>query len=501
MSGQQSEQSAGTAPEERADRLKKLARARDAGMSGYEDSFERSHTVAEARELAEQTETTIAGRLMRYRNMGKMVFGDVLDQSGSIQIVLRIGDDSVSKEVFDTLVDVLSVGDIVGVRGNRFTTNKGEVSVLVRELTLLTKALRPLPDKWHGLKDVEQKYRKRYLDLITDEETRERFLFRSRFVAALRAFYAARGFMEVETPVLAVGASGALAQPFTTHYNALDLDVNLRIAPELYLKQAVIGGFERVFEIGKVFRNEGMDASHLQEFTTVEHYAAYWDYHDNMRFTEELFGTLLTELLGTTEVTMLNRTHEEVMVDFKPPYPVVTFRELIKQDCGINIAEHTTADALRSAIADAGITLEHADTLGRGNLIDALYKKVSRPKLVRPTFLTEHPIDLSPLARPNNENPAVADRFQLVTNGWEIVNAYSELGDPLLQEESFQQQAVAQAHGDAEAMSKDAAFVTSLEYGMPPTSGWAIGIDRIVALLTKQPNLRDVVLFPLLRPE
>ncbi len=487
--------------EERAERLAKLALLRSRGVRGFEGSYGRTHTAEEARDTVDGTRVSIAGRLTRLRNMGKMVFSDLEDLSGRIQVVLRVdGEEGLREEVFRDLVEALSVGDLVGVSGTRFVTKKGEVSVLAREVTMLSKALRPLPEKWHGLKDVETKYRKRYLDLIANKDTRDRFLFRSEFIHTLRAFYAAEGFVELETPVLATGASGALAQPFKTHYNALDLDVYLRIAPELFLKQAIIGGFEKVFEIGKVFRNEGMDSSHLQEFTMLEHYAAYWDYTNNMRFTERMLEHVLTELCGSTKVTTLSRDDEAVEVDFKPPYRVVSFRELLLADCGIDIAQHETADALRAAITAAGISLESTERLGRGNLIDALYKKVSRPKLVHPTFITEHPADLSPLARPNDTNPLVVDRFQLVVNGWEVVNAYSELADPLLQEQRFLDQMRARAHGDADAMTKDADFVLALEHGMPPTSGWGMGIDRMIALLTKQPNLRDVVLFPLLRP-
>jgi lysyl-tRNA synthetase class 2 len=366
---------------------------------------------------------------------------------------------------------------------------------------MLSKTLRQPPEKWHGIADQETAWRQRYLDLMSNRETFDRFVFRSRFLQKLREFYWSHGFVEMETPVLVNSASGALATPFVTHHEAYDMDVYLRIATETYLKECLVGGFDRVFEIGRIFRNEGLDPSHLQDFTMVEHYATLWDYTSNMAFTEEMLSTLLTELLGTTKVKIPDRDGNMVEVDFTPPWPRKTLREAIVDACGIDFEKHNSASALREAIKSAHIQLDvNIETLGRGNLIDQLYKKVSRPHLVQPTFIMQHPIDLSPLARRNDKNPDITDRFQLVVGGWEIVNAYSELVDPVDQAKRFEDQAKAGAHGDKDAHRKDDDYVTALEYGCPPCSGFGMGIDRIVALLTQQTNLRDVVLFPLMKP-
>ncbi len=485
--------------DERQDRLKKLELIKSLGMVPYADKFEKTHFVADARTAPAGTNVATAGRIVLFRDMGKVTFAQLLDSSGKIQIVLKI--DQIDQKVYKNFTKIISVGDFVGVRGEIFTTQKGEISILVKEYTFLSKALRALPEKWHGLKDVEIKYRKRYLDLIANQETKARFQFKSDFVWELRKFYNEQGFTEIDTPVLTNTASGALAKPFKTHYNSLDLDVYLRIAPEIYLKEAIVGGFEKIFEVARVFRNEGMDASHLQDFSMIEHYAAYWNFEDNMKFTEEMLTTIITKLKGSTKVKTPNRDGELIEVDFALPWKKVSFRDLLIEDCGINIDEHLDVESLRKAIEKKKIKIDDMEKLGRGNLIDSLYKKVSRPKLINPTFLINHPIDLSPLARKNDKNEFVVDRFQLVVNGWEIVNAYSELIDPVDQKERFEKQTVAKKAGDEEAMQKDDDYVEAMEYGMPPVSGWGMGVERIVALLTEQPNLRDVVMFPLLKPK
>lgn len=309
-------------------------------------------------------------------------------------------------------------------------------------------------------------------------------------------------FVEVETPILTTVASGAAAKPFITHHNALDIELYLRIAPETYLKRCIVGGFDRVYEFAKCFRNEGMDPSHLQEFTMLEYYGAYWNYEDNMNFTEQLIAHTMKELLGTLEVKCVDRDGKDQMIDFTPPWPRLKFVELIEQDCGINILEcYGDADALRAQTKKKKIIIERAETMGYGNLCDALYKKVSRPKLIQPAFVIEHPVDTKPLARRNDEDPRLADTFQVLVNTWEIVNAYSELVDPLDQRERLMRQSDAKANGDEEAMPMDEDYLLAMEHGMPPISGWGMGIDRFVALLTNQDNLKETVLFPLMRKE
>jgi lysyl-tRNA synthetase class 2 len=337
--------------------------------------------------------------------------------------------------------------------------------------------------------------------LIANEDSKKRFEFRSDFVRALREFYWDQGFREVETPILTNSASGALAKPFTTHHNALDIDMYLRIAPETYLKEAIVGGFEKIFEMGRLFRNEGIDPSHLQDYTSVEHYAAYWNYEDNMEFTEKMFESILMKLKGTTIVSIKDKEGVAHEVDFKGPWPKISMRDVIFKDSEIDIEKFDNAGDLLSEIKSKGIALEGAEDLGFGNLIDALYKKVSRPKMIKPTFLIKHPVELSPLARKNDDNPSVVDRFQLVVATWEIINAYSELVDPIDQAERFEAQSSDKEAGDEEAHGKDDEYVESMEYGMPPISGFGMGIDRIVTLLTAQDNLRDVVLFPIMKPK
>jgi lysyl-tRNA synthetase class 2 len=522
-------------------RIGKLEVLKQAGVRPYADRFPRTHDLARAHEVAAaQAEgragplVKSAGRVMALRAFGKLTFVTLMDGSGLCQAALDervIGPESA--RLFERAVDL---GDFVGVEGPTGKTRKAEPTVWATSWTFLAKTLRPLPEKWHGLTDVERRQRQRYLDLLSNREvggagggalqpayphlgfeaarvpppaqgpfdvlraqhdTLLRFRFRAAFVEALRVSLLAHGFEEVDTPVLQTKASGALAKPFHTHHNALDLPCVLRIAPETWLKQAVAGGFDRVFEVARCFRNEGMDPSHLQEFSMLEWYAAWWDYRDNMDFTEGLLLHLLDRLLGTRRARFGDRE-----IDFTPPWPRVTLRDLILKDSGIDIDRQPTAADLRAAIAARGLSLERDDLerLGRGPLVDVLYKKVSRPKLLAPVFVTDHPIDLSPLARRNDLQPLRTDRYQLVVNGWEVVNAYSELVDPLDQRARFEQQAAAKAAGDDEALTVDEDYLLAMEHGMPPMSGWGLGVDRFVSLLTGQDTLREVVLFPLLKP-
>jgi len=500
-------------PNEYHDRLQKLKSLNEAGVIPYADSFERSHTCMEALEYGEsggvrelddllkesKTKLKLSGRIMAMRTHGKICFASLQDYTGRLQICFM--QDHLEKEVFKFLKK-LDVADFIGVSGELFRTRHGEVTLLVDEFKLLSKALRPLPEKWHGLKDQEQLYRQRYLDTVMNRESSERFIFRSNFVRALREFYWEEGFMEIESPVLENIASGTTAKPFTTHHNALDIELYLRIAGgELWHKMAVVGGFEKVFEIGKCFRNEGIDPSHLQEFTMVEHYACFWDYKMNMDFTEKMITHVLQKVLGTLKVTLMDRDGNEVEVDFSGPWPRKEFVKLIEEDCGINVLDfNDDAVGLKAEIKKKGIVIDDIEKLGYGNLVDSLYKKVSRPKLIQPCFITNHPLSTKPLARKNDDDPRLCDTFQLLVNTWEVVNAYSELVDPIDQRARLEGQVMAKAGGDDEAMMMNEEYILAMEHGMPCMSGFGMGIDRIVTLLTKQDNLKDSVLFPLMRP-
>ncbi|HRI35937.1 MAG TPA: DUF2000 family protein [bacterium] len=369
------------------------------------------------------------------------------------------------------------------------------------DYAFLGKALRPLPEKYHGLSDEETKYRKRYLDLITDPETMARMKFRSRFIATLREFYALHGFTEIEGQTLTNTPTGAAAKPYITHQNALGIDVYLRISHEIPLKLLNIAGMERVFELGKAFRNEGMDPSHLPEHTHLEHNVMYWTYRDNMRFTEEMFDYLFSKLDLEKKRKILNKNGELIDVDFTTPWQQEDYVELVKRDSGLDVSTYTDVETLRRDIRARGIELPGMEAMGLTTLIDYLYKKVSRPKIINPTFLYNYPVVLKPFARRNDTNPNVADAFQLVVNGWELVNSYSELVDPIDQAERFMAGDKALDEGDEEAMRGDMEFVEAMEHGMTPISGWGLGVDRLLSLLTKQNNLRDVTLFPLMRPE
>lgn len=499
-------------PLEYFDRLKKLEEMRAAGVQPYPERYERSHTATEAQALGEKgmreteevtkggvdgasrgTEISLAGRIMTFRSHGKLSFAQLQDISGRVQICFM--KDVLGEEKYKFAAKKVDAGDFLGVKGELFRTQHGEVTLLVREYILLAKSLQPLPEKWHGVQDQEMKYRYRYLDMLMSPETTQRMLLRSKFIRTVRKYLEDNQFIEVETPILAAKASGALAKPFVTHHNALDREFFLRIAPETYLKRAVVGGFERVFEFAKCFRNEGMDPSHLQEFTMLEYYASYWNYEDNMDFTENLFKYFIKELFGTLTIQV-----GENQIDFGQKWPRKSLRDLIFEKTAIDINTEKTAEDLRKAIKKNNIVLEDNGKLGRGNLIDILYKKTVRPQLIQPIFVTSHPIDLSPLARRNDTNPDITDRFQLVVNSWEVVNAYSELVDPVDQRQRFEYQAKLKANGDEEAMEADYDYVYAMEHGMPPMSGWGMGVDRILALLTNQENLKDVILFPLMKP-
>lgn len=476
-------------------RFEKLERLKSAGIEAYPEGFKQTHSLKEAMVLPDGAEPVrIAGRITSIRKLGKLSFVHLQDLEGKVQLCIKI--DDLGADRYAQFSDLTDIGDFIGASGVMFTTRVGEKTLQVHDYQFLGKCLRPLPEKWHGLTDVELRYRQRYLDLVMNEETRARFLLRTTLIKELRRFLEDEKFLEVETATLQPNPSGALAKPFKTHHNALGIDLFLRIAPETYLKRLIVGGFHHVFEMARCFRNEGISPNHLQEFTMVEGYSAYWSYRDNMDLMRRLFQHLIQKTLGTLEVTI-----EGKPVSFAGEWGHISFRELLLQDCGIDIDLCPTAATLLSAIRAKGIELDESEpeTLGRGNLIDTLYKKVSRPKITGPIFLIEHPIDLSPLARANDKNPMLTDRFQLVVNGVEIVNAYSELVDPVEQQKRLEEQASLNAAGDQEAMVTDEDYVMAMEFGMPPISGWGIGIDRLVQLLTGVENIKDCVLFPLSR--
>lgn len=432
----------------------------------------------------------IAGRLMAMRGHGKATFGNIQDRSGQIQIYVKI--DVVGESAY-ALFSTLDIGDIVGVTGTVFRTRRGEISIEVSEFDLLTKSLLPLPEKWHGLTDPDLRYRMRYVDLIVNPEVRDTFLKRTRILASVRRYLDERGYLEVETPVLGTVASGGHARPFSTHHHTLDLDMTLRIALELNLKRLLVGGLERVYEIGHCFRNEGMDTRHNPEFTMIELYQAYADYTDMMEVVEGIYSTAALAINGTTKVTYQGRE-----IDFTPPWPRLRMVDAIKQYAGIDWSDiKTDADALALA---ARLNLDLKGKKTKGQVLDELSSEYVEPNLVQPTFLTDYPVEISPLAKRIPDSPELTWRFEAFVNGWEIGNAFTELNDPIDQRSRFEQQAAEKSKGNDEAMAYDEDFVTALEYGMPPAGGLGMGIDRLVMLLTDAPSIRDVILFPTMRP-
>ena len=447
-------------------------------------------------ELKTAGQVGLAGRVIALRDHGKSCFADLMDQSGRIQLYARA--DALG-ERYAHFAD-LDVGDFVGVTGELFRTRRGELSVAVKHFELLAKALRPLPEKWHGLKDVETRYRQRYVDLVVNPQVRETFVLRSRLIAALRRFFDARGFLEVETPMMQPIPGGAAARPFSTHHNALDMPLYLRIAPELYLKRLLVGGFERVYEINRNFRNEGISTQHNPEFTMLEFYQAYADYGDLMDLTEELFVDLARTLLGRDELSTQGKS-----VRLAPPWPRLPFFAALSTALGQAIGPDTDTDTLRAAAlghhALRSLHQRGALPLDRVDLWKDIFDTLVEPTLWHPTFITDFPIELSPLSKQKADNPRLVDRFELYICHRELANAYSELNDPLDQRQRFEAQAALRARGDEEAHWMDEDFLRALEYGMPPAAGEGIGIDRLVMLFTDSPSIRDVILFPHLRPE
>ena len=477
-------------------RLEKEQKLVDLGISIHPERYEVTHSLKDVRLLEEGVQNVrVAGRVMSKRKMGKISFMDLRDIEGKIQLVFKR--DDLGEENYKLLHSTVDIGDFIGVEGDTFVTQAGEKSIQVKKYEFLGKSIRPLPEKFHGISNQEMLYRERHLDLIMNEDTKKRFLLRSEFIKLMREFLWSKGFIEVDTPVLQNTASGATARPFITHHNTYDADVYLRISPELTLKKLVVGGFTNVFEIARDFRNEGISVNHLQDFTMIEGYSAYYNYKDNMKLMREMITFILGKLFDGNLVVNISGTD----IDFGDEWDEVSFRDLLIKDCGIDINEFPTAESLLAEIRNRNIQLEveNIESLGRGNIIDQLYKKVSRPYIIKPTFLTGHPIDLSPLARSNDEDPSITDRFQLIVNGQEIINGYSELVDSEEQERRLIEQNKLKDNGDEEAMSIDHEYIKAMEYGMPPISGWGLGIDRFLQFLTSSYNIRDVVLYPLLK--
>ncbi|HUV55854.1 MAG TPA: lysine--tRNA ligase [Dehalococcoidales bacterium] len=479
-------------------RRQKLDRLRARGINPYPYRYHRSHTTQQAVDLLKQQEDSgqaeppvvnLAGRIMASRVMGKASFMDLQDSSGRIQLYFRsdtLGDASYK------LLREIDIGDIIGVSGKLMRTKAGEPTVEVATFAMLAKSLHPLPEKWHGLSDIDTRYRQRYLDLIANADVKEIFKVRSQIIAAIREFLNRRDFIEVETPVLQPSAGGALAQPFITHHHALDQDFYLRIALELHLKRLIIGGLDRVYELGRTFRNEGISTKHNPEFTMLESYEAYADYNDVMNMLETMVSRVCQQVLGTEEVKFGDNT-----ISFKPPWTRLELRQAIIQYGGIDFEQFPDVDSLRAEMAQREIEVDPQKD--RGRLIDDLISTCVEPKLIQPTFLVDYPVDMSPLAKTKPDNDRLVERFEAFAGGMEVANAFTELNDPLEQRKRFvHQQKEHHAEGEA-AETIDEDFLTALEYGMPPTGGLGVGIDRLVMLLTGQTSIRGVILFPQLK--
>ncbi len=485
-------------------RREKLLKLKEMGINPYPYKFDRTHTSQQIKENFDklnEKEAAVAGRIMSNRRMGKAAFFHIQDMDGRIQIYLK--KDEVGEKGFE-LYKLLDIGDIVGVKGLVFKTRTGEISIYARELTLLSKSLRPLPivkeKEVNGEKivydpfsDKELRYRQRYVDLIVNPEVREVFIKRSRIITTMREFLNKRGYLEVETPILQPLYGGAAARPFVTHHNALDMKLYLRIANELYLKRLIVGGFEGVYEFAKDFRNEGMDRFHNPEFTQMELYVAYQDYEWMMQLTEGMISTIAQTVLGSMKITFQG---EEI--DLTPPWRRLPLFESIKEYAGVDLSDLNEQE-LRTAAEDLGIAVE--DSWGAGKIIDEVFGEFVEPKLIQPTFITDYPLEMSPLAKKHRRNPRLVERFEPIIAGKEVGNAFSELNDPLDQRERFEAQMELRARGDDEAQVLDEDFLRALEYGMPPTAGLGIGIDRLTMLLTDSPSIRDVIFFPHMRPE
>ncbi|MBE7035833.1 MAG: lysine--tRNA ligase [Ruminococcaceae bacterium] len=474
----------------RRDKLKEL---QEAGCDPFvQVKFDRTHSSAEIKgnyEAVEGKKVTVAGRLMSKRGMGKVMFCDLQDIDGRIQLFVK-------KDMLDeeyTAFKKLDIGDILGATGEVFTTQTGEISIKVESYTLLSKSLQPLPEKFHGLTDTDIRYRQRYVDLIMNTEVKDTFIKRSKIIASIRNYLNNQGFLEVETPMLVANAGGAAARPFETHFNALSEDFKLRISLELYLKRLIVGGLERVYEIGRVFRNEGLDTRHNPEFTLMELYQAYTDYHGMMDLTENLYRHVAQEVLGTTKIV-----YNGVEMDLGQPFQRITMVEAVKKYAGVDFDQIHTLEEARTVAKEHHVEFE--DRHKKGDILSLFFEEYAEEHLIQPTFVMDHPIEISPLTKKKPENPEYVERFEFFMNGWEMANAYSELNDPIDQRERFKAQEELLAQGDEEANTTDEDFMNALEIGMPPTGGIGFGIDRMCMLLTDSAAIRDVLLFPTMKP-
>ena len=474
-------------------RHEKLQALQQEGRDPFQiTKFDVTHHTQDVRdrfdELEEQT-VRLAGRIMSKRGMGKAIFSDLQDRTGRVQLYIKV--DDMGEEAFADCRK-LDVGDIVGVEGAVFRTQRGEISVRTRSVTLLSKSLKPLPEKYHGLTNTDLRYRQRYVDLVMNEDVRDTFIHRSKILSSIRHYLDARGFLEVETPMLVTNAGGAAARPFTTHFNALDEDFKLRISLELYLKRLIVGGLERVYEIGRVFRNEGIDTRHNPEFTLMELYQAYTDYHGMMDLTEDMFRHVAQEVLGTTTIV-----YNGVEMDLSRPFTRLTMRQAVKQYAGVDFDEIHSVEEARAAAKAHGVEFEERHQ--KGDILNLFFEQFVEEKLIQPTFIMDHPVEISPLTKRKPTEPDYVERFELFMNGWEMCNAYSELNDPVDQRERFRAQEELLAKGDEEANTTDEDFLNALEIGMPPTGGIGYGIDRLCMLLTDSAAIRDVLLFPTMK--
>lgn len=505
---QQNPQSASTLEEIRAARLEKVQQLKQLGMNPYAYRWESTHHAAELQEKFADlpsgeeviTEVAIAGRILTRRVVGKLAFFVLQDETGTIQLYLdrkRLQESmaDIDPDAFNHLKQLTDVGDILGARGTIKRSERGELSVYVTQYVILTKTLLPLPDKWHGLTDVAKRYRQRYVDLIVNPEVRQTFRRRAQITAGIRRYLERLGFIEIETPVLQTEAGGADARPFITYHNTLEMELYLRIATELHLKRLIVGGFEKVFELGRIFRNEGISTRHNPEFTTLELYQAYADYNDMMTLTENIITTVAQEILGTLQITYQGKE-----INLTSPWRRVTMHQLVQEQTGIDFNSFSSLEEAKAATHQAGIeNLEKCESIGK--VLNEVFEQKVEANLIQPTFVMDYPTEISPLAKPHRSQKSLVERFELFIVGRETANSFSELTDPVEQRQRLEAQAARKAAGDLEAQGVDEDFLTALEYGMPPTGGMGMGIDRLVMLLTDCASIRDAIAFPLLKPE